>query len=287
MNDYEKIIIDGEETSYLVYSDGRVLNQRSGMFLKGSIRDGYRYYQLTGHGWKKNFLAHRLVATAFLEKIEGKDYVHHIDGDKLNNSVDNLRWVASSENAQEIIRKVPRTNSHPRYCYYNGKTVQDEVWKDYRNTNYRVSNYGRLWNLSNNRILKPHSQENGYLYYSPKINGKTTKLLAHRAVYESFNGVVLTTEEQIEHIDGDRKNNCLNNLRLCATEENSIWRSEKKNNKNGYHVEQLTLEGDLIYSYASIADAARAVGVKDDSISNCVSGRCPTIKGYKWRKVLD
>lgn len=43
---------------------------------------------------------HRLVAMAFLEKIENKDIVHHIDNNKRNNKLENLMWVNISENTK-------------------------------------------------------------------------------------------------------------------------------------------------------------------------------------------
>lgn len=52
--------------------------------------------------WKdkkpKDFLVHRLVAIAFLPKVEGKNYVNHIDGNPKNNNVINLEWCNHTEN---------------------------------------------------------------------------------------------------------------------------------------------------------------------------------------------
>lgn len=52
--------------------------------------------------WKdkkeKTWLVHRLVALAFLPIIEGKSYVNHKDGSRLNNHVDNLEWCNHTEN---------------------------------------------------------------------------------------------------------------------------------------------------------------------------------------------
>ena len=44
-------------------------------------------------------LIHRMVADAFMEPIEGKPYVDHIDRDRKNNRLDNLRFVSAKENA--------------------------------------------------------------------------------------------------------------------------------------------------------------------------------------------
>jgi len=52
--------------------------------------------------WKDNkettLLVHRLVAMAFIEKIEGKEYINHLDGNRNNNHIDNLEWCDHKEN---------------------------------------------------------------------------------------------------------------------------------------------------------------------------------------------
>jgi hypothetical protein len=60
---------------------------------------GYPTIKLRREGRYFTFSVHRLVASHFLEKEDGKDVVNHIDGNKANNHSFNLEWVDHSENA--------------------------------------------------------------------------------------------------------------------------------------------------------------------------------------------
>ena len=91
--------IDNWGSKYIIYSDGRVYSNSSNKFLKGDINhDGYHTVTLYYKGDNKAKKVHRLVAEAFIPKIEGKDYVNHIDGNKDNNDVSNLEWCTVYEN---------------------------------------------------------------------------------------------------------------------------------------------------------------------------------------------
>ena len=67
----------------------------------------------------KKYSIHRLVANAFIKKEKDKNCVNHIDGNKLNNSIDNLEWVTYKENTQHayktgLMKNVYITNSKLR-----------------------------------------------------------------------------------------------------------------------------------------------------------------------------
>ena len=80
-----------------VINTGRVLKEKYNAFhLK---RDGYHSVLLSKDGVKKTIQLHQLVAKAFIENKQNHRAVNHIDGNKLNNSVDNLEWVSYRENS--------------------------------------------------------------------------------------------------------------------------------------------------------------------------------------------
>ena len=84
---------------YSVSDDGQVRNDKTGRILKPSINScGYLFVQLKENGKQHIALIHRLVCIAFIENKDNKPQVDHIDGNKQNNVVNNLRWVTVSEN---------------------------------------------------------------------------------------------------------------------------------------------------------------------------------------------
>jgi hypothetical protein len=86
--------------NYLIYEDGRVYSKNKNKFMKPQFNNHNGYYKLNlcKDGKKKPFLIHRLVALHYIPLIDGKDMVDHIDQNKTNNDISNLRWVNHSEN---------------------------------------------------------------------------------------------------------------------------------------------------------------------------------------------
>lgn len=65
---------------------------------------GYCYVTLSKNNKVKCYSIHRLVANSFIDNIEKKPYVNHIDGNKQNNNVKNLEWVTQKENVIHAIK---------------------------------------------------------------------------------------------------------------------------------------------------------------------------------------
>jgi hypothetical protein len=101
-------VIEGFE-NYSVSDHGRVKNNKTGRILKYKHRQGYTLADLSVCGIVSTKTIHRLVARAFIENPEGKRCVDHIDSDRSNNRVHNLRWATYVENSRN--RSVNKNNT--------------------------------------------------------------------------------------------------------------------------------------------------------------------------------
>jgi hypothetical protein len=88
------------ESIYEVSNEGNIRSVKSGNILKGFTNPrGYTQINLF-NGIERTYYVHKLVAEAFLEKVEGKTEIDHINNDKSNNNVSNLRYCTHQENCR-------------------------------------------------------------------------------------------------------------------------------------------------------------------------------------------
>jgi hypothetical protein len=91
---------------YFVNQIGQVFSvprfgTKGGLLKQREASNGYFFVQLSiGKSEHKTLLVHRLVANAFLPKVDGKNHVNHKNGIKSDNRLENLEWVTPSENVQ-------------------------------------------------------------------------------------------------------------------------------------------------------------------------------------------
>lgn len=268
------IVVDGVETNYVVRDDGTIGNTKANHEVFGTYeRNEYRSIQIVVEGKRKSIMVHRLVAEAFCDNPNNYTIVHHIDGDRNNNKAENLEWVTAKKNSQEAIRKRP---------YVARKNTQEieleDNWRQLTeiDANQYISRDGRLWNKRFKNI-KGGTVRNGYIRYT--IGKKCYS--AHILVWEAFNGKI-PKGYFIDHIDGNRSNNNLDNLRLVTQSENM-----KNAMKNGHAcqviIQQFTLLGELVQEFCSIRAAAEYLGVNEGSLRK-IANESRQYGGYIWKR---
>ncbi len=100
-------------------------------------KTGYFVYcgSLGSRKKRKCFRLHRCIAEVFIPMVEGKDYINHIDGNKLNNSIGNLEWCTNKENVQhawdnELFDRASVSGTNSRFS----KLSQEDI--DFIKRNY-------------------------------------------------------------------------------------------------------------------------------------------------------
>jgi hypothetical protein len=105
--------------------------------------DGYCYMTLASDK-KRSTKVHRLVAQAFLPNPENKPQVDHIDGNKQNNYVENLRWSTNSEN-MNAFRPLHVNNTSGHKCiHYSDKRKKYCFQKSINGKNTNLGRFDTL-----------------------------------------------------------------------------------------------------------------------------------------------
>ena len=109
------------EKLYQISNKGRIKN-KYGRILKTAVNhNGYIVVYLCKNNKKCSKRVHRLVAEAFIPKVDGKDQVNHIDCNKKNNNVENLEWCTPYEN----IKHAYINNLYEKQRNYVRKTLSE------------------------------------------------------------------------------------------------------------------------------------------------------------------
>lgn len=265
--------------NYLIDENGKVFNQKTKKYLKGSIgENGYLYYRLSKNGVKKMCYAHRLVAETFLPNKENLPVVNHIDGNKLNNNIKNLEWVTYSQNVQHWKDNFHQTRQKTEYYE---KDLEGEEWILYKN--YYVSNKGRVRHSKKNNLLRP-SIACGYYKVRLSYDGLVEDKMVHHLVYSLFAEEYDKDKFVVDHIDGNKLNNDINNLRLLTKSENVMAALyETRTNSSAKKVGQYSLDGKLLNIFPSAKEASRQLKLDSSTISKVCRGKNKTHGGFIFK----
>ena len=150
--------------NYAISFNGIVINTKSNRVLKQKLnKNGYYSVTLSKNNKLYFKYIHRLVSETFIKSNDIKNIVNHKDGNKLNNSIDNLEWVTQKEN---IV-----------HSWENGLSKPSEIQKKKAAENCKK------------RSNKIYDTTNGYIFLN--INEAAKKLgLKPKTLYAKLNGQI-------------------------------------------------------------------------------------------------
>ena len=176
---------------------------------------------------------------------------------------------------------------------------------------YEVSNMGRVKSLERTarcglnggcyrtvpeRILKLNKDSNGYLQVNLCKDGKRKNCLVHGIVAQAFleNPMGYT---EVNHIDEDKTNNCMDNLEWCSRSYNLTYndrakkvgkkfrgrkQTEEQIKKKSKPVFSVNKESGLIMWWKSASEAGRVLDISQSDITQCCKGKYKSMGGFYW-----
>ncbi len=133
---------------YVIYPDGKIYSCIRHQIMRPTPSNGYNQIGMTNNkGQRKNKFIHCLVAEHFIDNSENKPCVDHIDRNRLNNNVSNLRWVTRSENQQNRGIQINNTSGmkNIRFHKKNNKWCYQKMVKSIPYTFYNKNKQVVLW----------------------------------------------------------------------------------------------------------------------------------------------
>ena len=114
---------------------------------------GYKKVELAKDGKKKSLRVHRLVATAFIPNPMNKPYINHIDGNRINNCVENLEWCTQHENVVHAyetgLNKISHITKEELQRYVENGVTFHQIMKKEHISVKRLQNYYKIYGVRN------------------------------------------------------------------------------------------------------------------------------------------
>lgn len=240
-------------------------------------------HQVTLRGQNKTNIEltiRNLVARAFCSKpSDAKFGLVNIDGNRLNDHAENLKWMDTISTIKEI-----------SFCETYGCDPGKEIWKSITGyPNYEVSDHGRVRNIETRKLL---STTCGFYYVANLRRMIDQKIEKKRCRINILVAIEFCPQDDklkkfVNHINGIKKDNHAKNLEWTTSKENNEHAIRtglrKSNAKTVQQLDSKTLE--IIKEYKSVKIAATELKMSISSMhAACKSGNI--FNGFKWKFTL-
>lgn len=314
-HDSQNKFVDGKEIfgyeDYLITQDGIIYSKLSKKNITAYIKgdDKSLSINLTKNGKRYTEYVHNLLARTYIknndncENNETKNKVIHINGDKKDNRLDNLKWISTPKNKytkkndpSQVLKPkdvcIGKIESRDILVDYSEKELNEvEIWKpiiiDGINNYYMISSMGRVSSTLRDIIVKPNYTSGYPNVRLTKIDGGCKTYRIHQLVAKTFLSEHYTDDNDvINHKNGNKFDNRLENLELISQKDNVKHSfTEGLIIPHTISVSQYDLEGNKLATFKSIREASLITGCSDRHISSVCKGNKSRnmTGGYIWR----
>lgn len=145
--------------------------------------------------------------------------------------------------------------------------------------NYLVYQDGRVYSINRNIFLKPAYDERGYLRIGLSNNGVSKTYKLHRLVAEIFIPKI-EGKTQVNHINGIKDDNRVENLEWCNNAENQKHAWDKGLNTSSY--KKIVLDINTGVFYESATELAKVLGMNRITLMGRLNGSKRPMNNYKY-----
>ena len=148
---------------------------------------------------------------------------------------------------------------------------------------FTISDDGCVFNKYGKRLSQYLRKGYCYIEVVTKTGSKRKKIAVHRLVAQAFIPNP-NNYPYVNHIDGNKANNAVNNLEWCTSSHNQIHSRHILGHLTGFKpTKVMCIETGMIYPTTVAAE--KDTGVRCSHISECANGKRKTAGGYRWEKV--
>lgn len=138
---------------------------------------------------------------------------------------------------------------------------------------YFITSCGRVWSYRSKKFLSSNYDKDGYLEVRLFKEGKKKHFYIHRLVAQTY--IPNPNDyETVDHIDGNKEHNYINNLQ---------WMTREDNVRKGVSKKVQCIETGEIFN--SVTEAANSVNRNIATLINCLKGRSKTCGGLHWEYI--
>ncbi len=216
-------IKDLTHTKYLISTYGNIKNTETGYILEPNYKSGYPTVLITHQNISKTYKVHKLVAKTFLPNYNDKLVVNHIDGNKTNSNLSNLECISQSENIKHAystgLLVIPSYNKFESNLSDEQDFMKQKSKKIPNFSNYSATENGKIFSHKTKKYIRGQINNEGYVRLGLYGENGEKKFLIHRLIAQTFIPNI-ENKPQVNHIDSNKSNNCVDNLEWITNKEN-------------------------------------------------------------------